>query len=133
MKQELATQLLRSGEITRRDFAAKTASSLLGVGLLGQSLTNKSFAAFEGSSKLKQVATAKNVIYLFMAGGPSHVDLFDPKPRLQEMDGKPIPAELLKDHQQFALIRGTPALKGSSRLFAPCGRSGTIVSDWLPC
>lgn len=77
-------------------------------------------------------AKAKRVIFLFMAGGPSHVDLFDPKPRLQELDGKPIPAELLKDHQQFALIRGTPALKGSSRLFAPCGRSGTIVSDWLP-
>ena len=77
-------------------------------------------------------AKAKRVIFLFMAGGPSHVDLFDPKPRLQKLDGKPIPAELLKDHQQFALIRGTPALKGSSRLFAPCGRSGTIVSDWLP-
>jgi hypothetical protein len=79
MKQELATQLLRSGEITRRDFAAKTASSLLGVGLLGQSLTNKSFAAFEGSSKLKQVATAKNVIYLYMSGGQSHMDTWDPK------------------------------------------------------
>ena len=66
MKQELASSLLRSGEITRRDFAAKTASSLLGVGLLGNSLTSKSFAAFEGSSKLKQAATAKNVIYLYM-------------------------------------------------------------------
>ena len=79
MKQELASQLLRSGEITRRDFAAKTASSLLGVGLLGQSLTSKSFAAFEGSSKLKQVATAKNVIYLYMSGGQSHMDTWDPK------------------------------------------------------
>ncbi len=58
MKQELASKLLRSGEITRRDFAAKTASSLLGVGLLGQSMTSKSFAAFENSSKLKQIPTA---------------------------------------------------------------------------
>ena len=58
MKQDLANKLLRSGEISRRDFAAKTASSLLGVGLLGNSLTSKSFAAFEGSSKLKQAATA---------------------------------------------------------------------------
>lgn len=79
MKQELATKLLQSGEITRRDFAAKTASSLLGVGLLGNSLTSKSFAAFEGSSKLKQVATAKNVIYLYMSGGQSHMDTWDPK------------------------------------------------------
>jgi hypothetical protein len=79
MKQELASALLRSGEITRRDFAAKTASSLLGVGLLGNSLTSKSFAAFEGSSKLKQAATAKNVIYLYMSGGQSHMDTWDPK------------------------------------------------------
>ncbi len=80
MKQELASKLLRSGEITRRDFAAKTASSLLGVGLLGQSMTSKSFAAFENSSKLKQVPTAKNVIYLYMSGGQTHLDTWDPKP-----------------------------------------------------
>lgn len=80
MKQELASKLLRSGEITRRDFAAKTASSLLGVGLLGSSMTGRSFAAFEHSSKLKQVATAKNVIYLYMSGGQTHLDTWDPKP-----------------------------------------------------
>jgi|JI6StandDraft_1071083.scaffolds.fasta_scaffold00504_8 hypothetical protein len=80
MKQELASKLLRSGEITRRDFAAKTASSLLGVGLLGQSMTSKSFAAFENSSKLKQIPTAKNVIYLYMSGGQTHLDTWDPKP-----------------------------------------------------
>jgi hypothetical protein len=79
MKQELATKLLRTGEISRRDFAARTASSLLGVGMLGSSLTSKSFAAFEGSSKLKQVPTAKNVIYLYMSGGQSHLDTWDPK------------------------------------------------------
>ncbi len=79
MRQELASQLLRSGEITRRDFAAKTASSLLGVGLLGNYLTGTAHAAFEGSSKLKQVATAKNVIYLYMSGGQSHMDTWDPK------------------------------------------------------
>lgn len=80
MKHELASKLLHSGEITRRDFAAKTASSLLGVGLLGQSMTSRSFAAFEHSSKLKQVATAKNVIYLYMSGGQTHLDTWDPKP-----------------------------------------------------
>ncbi len=79
MNQELASKLLRSGEITRRDFAAKTASSLLGVGLLNSFMEGKSFAAFEGSSKLKQVATAKNVIYLYMSGGQSHLDTWDIK------------------------------------------------------
>ena len=79
MKHDLASKLLRSGEISRRDFAAKTASSLLGVGLLGNSLASKSFAAFEGSSKLRQAATAKNVIYLYMSGGQSHMDTWDVK------------------------------------------------------
>lgn len=79
MKQELANSLLRTGEISRRDFAAKTASSLLGVGLLGSYMSGKSYAAFENSSKLKQVATAKNVIYLYMSGGQSHMDTWDPK------------------------------------------------------
>lgn len=79
MKAELASKLLRSGDISRRDFAAKTASSLLGVGLLGNSLTSKSFAAFEDSSKLKQIPTAKNVIYLYMSGGQSHMDTWDVK------------------------------------------------------
>ena len=79
MNHELTSKLLRSGEITRRDFAAKTASSLLGVGLLNSFMEGKSFGAFEGSSKLKQVATAKNVIYLYMSGGQSHMDTWDPK------------------------------------------------------
>ncbi|MFM7605616.1 MAG: DUF1501 domain-containing protein, partial [Prosthecobacter sp.] len=79
MKQELASKLLRSADISRRDFAAKTASSLLGVGLLGNSLASKSFAAFEGSSKLRQAATAKNVIFLYMSGGQSHMDTWDVK------------------------------------------------------
>jgi hypothetical protein len=79
MKTELASKLLRSGDISRRDFAAKTASSLLGVGLLGQSISSKSFAAFEDAAKLKQVATARNVIYLYMSGGQSHLDTWDPK------------------------------------------------------
>ncbi len=80
MKHELASKLLRSGDISRRDFAAKTASSLLGVGLLGHSLSSRSFAAFEQSSKLRQAATAKNVIYLYMSGGQTHLDTWDPKP-----------------------------------------------------
>jgi len=79
MSHELASNLLRRGEISRREFAAKTASSLLGVGLLGNYMSGTARAAFEASSKLKQVATAKNVIYLYMSGGQSHLDTWDPK------------------------------------------------------
>jgi hypothetical protein len=77
-------------------------------------------------------ARAKRVIFLFMAGGPSHVDLFDPKKELRVREGQDIPPELLKDHQSFALIRGTPKLKGSPYRFESHGRSGAIVSELLP-
>ncbi|MDZ4286598.1 MAG: DUF1501 domain-containing protein [Prosthecobacter sp.] len=79
MKTELQSKLHRSGELSRRQFAARTASSLLGVGLLPSVFTSKAQAAFENSSKLKQVATAKNVIYLYMSGGQTHLDTWDPK------------------------------------------------------
>lgn len=83
-------------------------------------------------NELHLPARAKRVIFLFMAGGPSHVDLFDPKPQLNKMDGQEIPPELLKDHQSFALIRGMPALKGSPYKFKPHGESGTVISELMP-
>ena len=79
MSTSLRSNLLRGDELTRRSFAAKTASTLLGVGLLPDIFASKASAAFENSSKLKQVATAKNVIYLYMGGGQSHMDTWDPK------------------------------------------------------
>jgi hypothetical protein len=82
--------------------------------------------------KLHYKPRVKRVIFLFMAGGPSHVDLFDPKPLLNEMDGKKIPPHLLKDHQSFALIRGLPALKGSPYEFSKHGKSGTVISELMP-
>ena len=79
MSHNLASNLHRADGLTRRHFAATTASSLLGVGLANSFMQGKALAAFEGSSKAKQVATAKNVIYLYMSGGMSHLDTFDPK------------------------------------------------------
>ena len=74
------SQILRGDELSRRSFVARTASTLLGVGLLPEVFTSKALAVpFEGASKLKQVATAKNVIYLYMSGGQSHLDTWDPK------------------------------------------------------
>lgn len=74
---------------------------------------------------------AKNVIYLFMAGAPSQVDLFDPKPTLTKFNGQPCPEELLKG-ERFAFIRGTPKLLGSPFKFEKCGQSGQMVSEVLP-
>jgi hypothetical protein len=69
-----------AGELSRRSFVARTAATLLGVGLLPEFMTGKAGAVpFEDASKLKQTATAKNVIYLYMSGGQSHMDTWDPK------------------------------------------------------
>ena len=75
---------------------------------------------------------AKRVISLFMSGGPSHIDLFDPKPLLAERDGEPIPKSIIKDHK-FAMIKESdPKIKGSPWQFARHGKSGIDVSDLLP-
>jgi uncharacterized protein DUF1501 len=74
---------------------------------------------------------AKSIIYLFMAGAPSQVDLLDYKPKLQDLDGKPIPDSVVKG-ERFAFIRGAPRLLGSPYLFSKCGNSGAEISELLP-
>jgi hypothetical protein len=74
---------------------------------------------------------AKRVIYLFMNGAPSQLDLLDPKPKLNELDGKECPEEFFKK-ERFAFIRGTPKLLGSPYTFARHGASGAEVSELLP-
>ncbi len=75
-------------------------------------------------------AKAKNVIFLFMEGGPSHVDLCDPKPELMRMNGKPRPASFGK--VMTAMGIGGNNLLASKRKFAKFGKSGMDFSDWLP-
>ncbi len=74
---------------------------------------------------------AKRVIFLFMAGAPSQVDLFDYKPKLNQYDGQPIPEEIVQG-ERFAFIKGTPKLLGSPHSFAKHGRSGQEISSLLP-
>lgn len=74
---------------------------------------------------------AKRIIYLFMAGGPSQLDLFDRKPMLEKYDGQPIPAEVVKD-QRYAFIERNAALMASPFKFSKHGDSGAELSDRLP-
>ena len=74
---------------------------------------------------------AKRVIYLFMAGAPSQLDLFDPKPALAKFDGKPVPAEVVKD-QRYAFIQPDASLMASRFKFARHGQSGAELSEMLP-
>ncbi len=74
---------------------------------------------------------AKQVIYLFMAGAPSQLDLFDHKPALARFDGKPVPAEVVKD-QRYAFIQPDASLMASRFRFGKHGRSGAELSEMLP-
>ncbi len=74
---------------------------------------------------------AKNVIFIFMSGGPSHVDLFDPKPELIRLHGQPVPEEFLKTLAD-PVIRGDARCFGSPRKFTQYGESGMAFSDYLP-
>jgi len=74
---------------------------------------------------------AKRVIFLFMAGAPSQLDLFDHKPDLTRHDGQPIPADVVKD-QRYAFIRPDASLMSSRYRFARHGESGAELSEMLP-
>jgi hypothetical protein len=75
--------------------------------------------------------TAKNVIFMFMEGGPSQLDLFDPKPELQKWSGKPLPPEMTKD-LRLAFTKPNAAVFASPRTFQRYGQSGIEFSDYIP-
>jgi hypothetical protein len=80
-------------------------------------------------------ARAQSVIYLFMGGGPSQLELFDYKPQLQRYSGQPIPDSFITG-RRFAFMdlftKEHPKLLGTVRKFAPHGQSGAWVSELLP-
>jgi hypothetical protein len=75
---------------------------------------------------------AKSVIFLFMAGGPSQLDLFDYKPKLQELNGQVIPPSYV-ENKRFAFIKKDATLLASPRKFSRRGESGAEMSELLPC
>ncbi|MBK7641910.1 MAG: DUF1501 domain-containing protein [Planctomycetes bacterium] len=76
-------------------------------------------------------ARARRVVYLHMAGAPSHLDLFDRKPTLAQLDGQPVPDSFIKG-ERFAFIKGHPKVLASPFEFARHGQSGGEFSQLLP-
>jgi hypothetical protein len=74
---------------------------------------------------------ARRVLYLHMAGAPSQLDLFDQKPELARLDGKPVSEELIKN-ERFAFIKGVPKCLASPYRFARHGQCGHELSELLP-
>ena len=83
------------------------------------------------SRKAPLEAKVKNVIYLFMAGAPSHLELFDYKPKLNELNGQVPPPSLLKG-KRFAFLKGNEKLLGSTRKFQRHGQCGMTVGETMP-
>jgi hypothetical protein len=75
-------------------------------------------------------ARAKSCIFLFMEGGPSHIDMFDPKPRLDELAGRPLPDSFKPVFTPMG--EGRAPLLASKRKWKQHGQGGLWVSDWLP-
>ncbi|MCI0388750.1 MAG: DUF1501 domain-containing protein [Acidobacteria bacterium] len=120
-------------QITRRHFFGQTG---FGIGALAlSSLLNENLFAVGEANTLPHgphfKPKAKRIIYLFMAGAPSQLDLFDHKPKLKQYDGQPIPQEFIEG-ERFAFIKGTPRLLGSPFNFKRYGKSGNELSDILP-
>ena len=125
-------------EITRRWFFKQCG---VGVGamalnsLLAESLFGKSVAPSQINPLSPKAAhipvKAKRVIYLFMAGAPSHLDLFDYKPELAKWNGKLPPADLLKGYRA-AFINPSSKLLGAKFKFSKYGKSGAELSELLP-
>jgi len=128
---------------TRREFGASAASGLGGLaltsllagdGMLGSALGGERDGEGDplAGRKTHFPPRAKACIFIFMAGAPSQLDLFDPKPKLQELSGQKLPESLLKD-MRFAFIQKDSAtLLGSGRKFRQHGESGMWFSDLLP-
>ena len=121
---------------SRREFFTRAGSGLAGLALASMLTEQGKAAGVAGRDPLAprtpdHQPTAKSVIFLFMEGGPSHVDLFDYKPLLYKLDGKPIPDSIGKPAQTS---RGTAnnTLMAPKRKFAQYGQSGLWVSDWYP-
>ena len=75
-------------------------------------------------------ARAKHCIFLFMVGGPSHIDMFDPKPALDRLNGQPLPPSFGKVTSQF--LENDPICLGTHRKFGRYGQSGMDMSDLVP-
>jgi hypothetical protein len=126
-------------QLTRRDFLATAASGLGGValasllkadGLLAGDLGS---AAAASSSKPPHYApTAKACIFIFMEGAPSQMDLFDPKPKLNELDGQKLPESFTKNVRFAFIQKDSAVLMGSPRKFKQHGQCGMELSDLLP-
>src|SRR6187397_476195 len=127
--------------LTRRQFFGRTAAGI-GTAALA-SLLNPSLFAGEAPhapgmrgilDALHYAPKAKRVIYLFMSGGPSHIDLFDYKPKLQELNGTELPGSVRMGQRITGMTSGQKSFPCAAPIFKfkQHGTCGTWVSELMP-
>ncbi|HTD68357.1 MAG TPA: DUF1501 domain-containing protein, partial [Candidatus Limnocylindria bacterium] len=124
---------------SRRAFLARSSTglgaialaSLLNGKLLGE---EPKILAKPGEAlrPLDHPARTKRIIYLFQSGAPSHIDLFDPKPKLNELNGQKLPDSMTKNIRFAFLQKDSATLLGSPYQFQRYGKCGTEMSGMLP-
>src|SRR5204862_3995157 len=116
---------------TRREFI-RDAFGGIGALALAAMLRQEQLRANPLAAKRPHLtAKARSLIYLFMAGGPSHLETFDPKPLLNKLSGQPRPKEFGEAKYQF-INKGSARLLGTKRTFRKFGQAGIEVSDLFP-
>jgi hypothetical protein len=121
----------RGAALSRRQFLTRAGHGLGAVALSHLVKAEAASVQSAGSRPLPHFAPrAKRCIFLFMVGGPSQMELFDPKPALDRLHGQRLPASFGKIHSQF--LEQDPICLGSTRSWARCGQSGMDMSDLIP-
>ncbi len=128
--------------LTRRQFFGRTAAglgtlalaSLLNPKLLAGEVDNSPAGTHGILKALDFAPKAKRVIYLFMSGGPSHIDLFDYKPKLKEHHGQELPASIRMGQRVTGMTSGQSSFPCVAPMFefSQHGKSGTWISELLP-
>lgn len=124
---------------SRREFLARAGGGMGAVALaalMGRRLQGNDPEDAEAANPLASrqphfAPRAKRVVWLFMDGGPSHIDLFDYKPALEKLAGEPLPPSFKRPVTAMGVTSGTP-LMATPRKFAQHGQSGLWVSNWYP-
>lgn len=118
--------------LTRRHFFGRTATGIGGAALA--SLLNPSLFAGAALPSTHFAPRAKRVIYLFMSGGPSHIDLFDYKPALAKLHGTELPGSIRMGQRITGMTSGQKSFPCVAPMFkfSQHGQSGTWVSELLP-
>jgi len=123
---------------SRREFLAKAGfgfgalalSCLPNEELIASTLKNRGINNPLSPTPPHFPAKAKNVIFMFMKGGPSHIDTFDPKPELNRLDGQFLPPSFRPEELNLQFVKAHEAkLMGSPRTFKKYGKSGIEISD----